>query len=157
MIKYINGVPNAPAAIGPYSQAVIHDGVAYISGQIPIHPETGEIVEGGIEAQTNQVMKNLLAILGHMNIDFSNVLKTTIFLTDLGQFQTVNAVYSRWIGSVAPARATVEVSALPKGSLIEIELIAAVTSPDHLMLGHGNVEDIRNLEEQLYSAKSDCD
>lgn len=161
MIKYINGVENAPEAIGPYSQAVIYDGIAYLSGQIPLHPETGEMVEGGIEAQTTQVLKNILAVLGHLNVDFSAVLKTTIFLTDLGTFQTVNAIYEKWIGAVAPARSTVQVAELPRGALVEIECIAGLKSPDHLMLGHGSLEDLSDMDDSVYGAEcgedtSDC-
>lgn len=153
MIKYINGVSGAPEAIGPYSQAVVYDNMAFISGQIPINPETGEVVEGGIEAQTAQVMKNLFAVLGHLNIDFSYVLKATIYLTDLSTFKDVNAIYAKFIGGVAPARACVEVSELPRGSLIEIELVAAMRNPEHAMLGHGSIEDLDDMEEGMYSAR----
>ena len=137
MIKYINGVNNAPAAIGPYSQATIFENMVFLSGQIPVHPETGEIVFGGVEAQTEQVMRNLLAVLGHMNIDFTNVLKVTIFLTDLKSFEKVNNVYGRWMGEVRPARACVEVSALPKGAEVEIELVASLEAPEILTIPEG--------------------
>lgn len=153
MIKYINGVPNVPEAIGPYSQAVVYEKMAFVSGQIPIDPETGEMVEGGIEVQTNQVMKNLLGILTHLGTDFSQVLKATIFLTDLSTFQTVNSVYAHWLGGYAPARATVEVSELPRGALVEIELVVAMIVQDTVMLGHGTLEELEQLEEGVYSAK----
>lgn len=145
MIRYINGVPNAPKAIGPYSQAVVCNGLIYLSGQIPIHPETGTLVEGGIESQTNQVMKNLLAVLGFMNIDFHNVLKTTIFLTDLSDFQVVNSIYAKWVGDVKPARATVQVAALPMGAKVEIELVAVLELHDEAMIPHGETEVIEGM------------
>jgi 2-iminobutanoate/2-iminopropanoate deaminase len=155
-LKYINGVNNAPRAIGPYSQAVIADNLVFVSGQVPIHPETGEIVDGGIEAQTDQVMKNLLAILGHMNIDFTHVMRTTIYLTDLSNFQLVNAIYAKWIGNVAPARATVQVSALPKGAQVEIDCIAVLTLPEQITIDHGAIESLSDLDESTYSASADC-
>jgi 2-iminobutanoate/2-iminopropanoate deaminase len=149
MIKYINGVPGAPAAIGPYSQATIFDNLAYISGQIPVHPETGVLVEGGIEAQTEQVMRNLIAVLGFMNIDFTNVLKATIFLTDLSTFDKVNNVYGRWMGEVRPARACVQVSALPKGADVEIELVAGLAERAIVTIPHGAVDDVMKLGQEL--------
>ncbi len=152
MLKYINGVPNAPKVVGPYSQAVVWEKMAYLSGQIPIHPETGQLVDGDIEAQTDQVMKNILAVLGHLNIDFSNVLKTTIFLTDLSNFQKVNAIYAKWVGSVAPARSTIQVAALPLGSQVEIEVVAALSSELRDELPHGTMQDVEGFEGQIYSA-----
>ena len=125
MVDYISDVTNAPKAIGPYSPATIANGFAFISGQIPLDPATGEM-PSNIEAQTEQVMKNLRAILAHMKIDFSNVVKSTIFLTDLGNFAAVNTVYEKHLGQARPARATVQVSALPKGANVEIEMIAAI-------------------------------
>lgn len=123
MIKYISDAAKAPKAIGPYSQAVVAGGLAFISGQIPLDPESGEMCRG-IEAQTEQVMSNLKGVLERLNLDFSKVAKATIFLTDLGNFQTVNAIYEKWLGAHKPARATIEVSALPKGAEVEIEMIA---------------------------------
>lgn len=123
MINYISDAPKAPKAIGPYSQAVVAGGFAFISGQIPLNPESGEM-SVGIQAQTEQVMSNLKGVLDRLNLDFSKVVKATIFLTDLGNFQTVNSIYEKWLGANKPARATIEVSALPKGSEVEIEMIA---------------------------------
>lgn len=150
MIKYINGVNNAPEAIGPYSQATIFDKLVFLSGQIPVHPETGEIVSADIEEQTDQVMRNLIAVLGHMGLDFTNVLKSTIYLTDLNDFQKVNNIYSKWMGNVRPARACVQVAALPRGASIEVEVIAVLESQDHLMVPHGTVEDLEAMESEGY-------
>jgi len=125
--KLISGARGAPAAIGPYSQVgIVPAGaeLAYLSGQIPLDPETGVVVTGGIEAQTTQVMKNLSSVLAHIGLDFSAVVKTTIFLTDINDFAKVNALYEAALLSAKPARATVQVSALPKGANIEIEMIA---------------------------------
>lgn len=114
----------APSAIGPYSQAVVCDSWVYCSGQIALDPEAGAMVDGGIEAQTEQVLRNLLAVLKASGADYSSVVKTTIYLVDLGDFQTVNEIYGRAFGEARPARATVEVSALPKGALVEIDCVA---------------------------------
>jgi len=118
----------APAAIGPYSQAVQVDPGAlfFLSGQIPLDPESGELKLGSIEEQTHQVMKNLGAVLGAAGVGFGEVLKTTIFLSDMQNFSTVNAIYESYFpqGGVFPARATVEVSGLPKGVDVEIDCIA---------------------------------
>lgn len=118
--------PQAPAAIGPYSQAVVYHGIAYLSGQIPLDPATGQIVAGGIVEQTEQVMKNLGAVLEAAGSSFSKVLKTTIYLQDLGQFTTVNEIYGRYLTSEPPARATVQVAKLPREVMVEIDAIAAV-------------------------------
>jgi 2-iminobutanoate/2-iminopropanoate deaminase len=126
MSTYINDVLGAPKAIGPYSQAVQCGELLFLSGQIPLVPETGELVAGGIEAQTTQVLNNLLAVLRSQNLDFSAVLKTTIFVTDLAHFQSVNKFYQNAMGEARPARSTVQVSALPRGALVEIELIASM-------------------------------
>lgn len=123
--KYISDVTAAPKAIGPYSQAVATGNLLFISGQIPLNPSTGEIVSGGIEAQTEQVLSNLKAILEHSGLNFGDVVKATIFLMDLANFQTVNGIYEKWLGPAKPARATVQVAGLPRGSLVEIEMIAA--------------------------------
>lgn len=124
MIKYINDVPGAPKAIGPYSQATIYNHIAFLSGQIPLDPTSGEIVQGGIEAQTEQVLKNIKAILTHLKLDFSNVIETDIYLTDLKHFQIVNGLYEKALGANKPARATVQVAALPKGAIVEIRMKA---------------------------------
>ncbi|MFP7492721.1 RidA family protein [Terribacillus saccharophilus] len=113
----------APQAIGPYSQAVETAGTVYISGQIPLDPATGEMPDT-IEEQTDQVMKNLTAILEEANLSFDQVVKTTIFLTSLDDFTAVNEVYGRHLSEPYPARATVEISKLPKGAKVEIEAIA---------------------------------
>lgn len=124
MIGSFSDAPNAPKAIGPYSQAVVAGGFAFLSGQVPLDPATGTLVEGGIEAQTEQVMKNLSAVLVHLGLGFSQVASSTIYLTDLAHFQVVNGIYERWMSGHKPARATVQVSALPKGAQVEISMIA---------------------------------
>jgi len=118
----------APAAIGPYSQAIRCGAMVFLSGQVALDPATGEIVgEDDVAAQTEQVMRNLGAVLGAAGAGFGDVLKATIFLTDLGDFQTVNRIYARsFEGLDPPARACVEVSRLPKDVRVEIEMIAAV-------------------------------
>ena len=115
----------APQPIGPYSQAVAAGGLLFVSGQIPIDPSTGELIQGDIEAQTEQVMKNLLAILREVKMGPEHVVKTTVFLADLGEFARMNEVYGRYLGKEPPARSTVEVSKLPKGARIEVEAVAA--------------------------------
>ena len=118
--------PNAPAAIGPYSQAQISGGHLFTSGQIPLVPETMEMVTGPIEAQEAQVLKNLSAVLAASNTSWDRVVKTTVFLTDMGDFAAFNAVYEQALGGAKPARSTVAVAALPRGAKVEIELIAEV-------------------------------
>ena len=114
----------APAAIGPYSQAVKADNLLFVSGQIPIDPASGVLVEG-IEAQSHQVLRNIKAILNEAGLDFDSVVKTTVFLKDMGDFQTVNGIYAQYFnGDVLPARCAMQVGARPKNSLIEIECIA---------------------------------
>jgi reactive intermediate/imine deaminase len=115
----------APKAIGPYCQAITHAGLVYCSGQIPLDPETMKVVEGGIEAQTEQVLKNLTAVLKAAGSDPSKVLKTTVFLSNLEDFPKMNAFYERAFGGHAPARSTVEVARLPLDVLVEIDCIAA--------------------------------
>ena len=115
----------APRPIGPYSQAIAAGGLLFVSGQIPIDPATGELIPGDIEAQTEQVMKNLLAILREVKMGPEHVVKTTVFLADLGEFARMNEVYGRYLGKEPPARSTVEVSKLPKGARIEVEAVAA--------------------------------
>jgi 2-iminobutanoate/2-iminopropanoate deaminase len=116
----------APAAIGPYSQAIVYNGIAYLSGQIPLDPKTGQIVEGGIEEQTVRVMENLSAVLEACGSNLAMVLKTTIYVKDLNDFAKVNEVYGRYFHTNPPARATVEVARLPRDAKVEIEAIAAV-------------------------------
>ena len=115
---------DAPAAIGPYSQAIQAGDFIFYSGQIPLNPESGVIVEGGIVEQTRQVMSNMKAILKASGRDFSDIVKTTIYLTDLADFATVNEIYGEAFTEVPPARACVQVAALPKGSAVEIDWIA---------------------------------
>lgn len=118
-------IPGAPKAVGPYAPAVRAGSYTFLSGQIPINPETGEICGPTIEAQTEQVMKNIRAVLMHIGRDFTDIVKTTIFLTDMGQFQIVNGIYAQWMKEHKPARSTVQVSALPLKALIEIECIVS--------------------------------
>jgi len=124
MEKKIIRTDNAPAPIGPYNQAVQFGNMLFISGQIPIDPTTGNLLQENIEQETTQVMKNLEAILNEAKMDFSNVIKTSIFLTDMGQFAKVNDIYSRYFNEDAPARETVQVSALPTGVNVEISMVA---------------------------------
>ena len=116
----------APAPVGPYNQAVIAGGWLYCSGQIPLDPATGAMVgDGNVEAETRQVLSNLKAVLQEAGTDPSKVVRTTVFLVDLGDFQAVNAIYAEMFGEgVSPARACVQVAALPKGSKVEIDCIA---------------------------------
>lgn len=116
----------APAAIGPYSQAVVAGGLVFLSGQIPLDPVTGQVVAGGIAEQTRQVMQNLAAVLAAAGADFSRLVKTTIYLTDLADFAVVNGIYGEYFSGTFPARATVQVAALPKGVAVEIEGIACL-------------------------------
>jgi 2-iminobutanoate/2-iminopropanoate deaminase len=115
---------NAPAAIGPYSQGVRVGGMVFFSGQIPLDPVSGEMVGADIVAQAEQVMKNMHAVLRAAGLEFENIVKTTIYLVDLADFGTVNEIYGRFFSDLPPARACVQVAALPKGALIEIEWIA---------------------------------
>lgn len=114
----------APAAIGPYSQAIRAGAFLFCSGQIPLDPVSGELVAGGIAAQTEQVMRNMAGVLGAAGLNFDRVVKTTIFLTNLGDFAVVNGIYGGRFGAVPPARSTVQVAALPRGAAIEIEFVA---------------------------------
>ena len=117
---------NAPAAIGPYAQGNIAGGLLFASGQIPLDPETGDIVGSTIEEQTAQVMKTVAAILEAAGTDFDHVVKTTCFLNDMNDFAAVNAEYAKSFGEVRPARSAVAVEKLPKGALVEVEVIAEV-------------------------------
>jgi 2-iminobutanoate/2-iminopropanoate deaminase len=123
-MKKIIATDKAPKAVGPYSQAVEANGMVFISGQIPIVPETGQIIEGGIEVQTEQVLKNIGAILNEAGLTFDNVVKTTCLLNDMSNFAAMNQVYAKFFTKEMPARAAYGVVKLPLGVLIEIESIA---------------------------------
>jgi len=123
-MKKIISTSNAPAAIGPYSQAVEINGTLYISGQIPLNPETGKLVEGDITVQTEQVFRNITAILDAAGYGFTDVVKSTCLLSDMANFKAMNEVYGRFYTSHQPARAAFAVKELPLGALIEIETIA---------------------------------
>ena len=116
----------APAAIGPYSQGVVANGVLYTAGQIAIDPATGQVVTGDVAVQTERVMKNLAEVLATVGATFKDVIKTTVFLQDMSDFPRVNEIYGKALGDARPTRSTVAVSALPRGVLVEIEAIAAV-------------------------------
>jgi 2-iminobutanoate/2-iminopropanoate deaminase len=118
----------APQAIGPYSQAVELDGWLYTSGQVALDPATGELVPGGFEAQARQVFKNLGAVLASAGCTFQDVVKATVFVVNLADFPTLNGIYAEAMGDHRPARSTVQVAALPKGALVEIDLVARVGS-----------------------------
>ena len=126
MLKKQIQTTDAPAAIGPYSQAIRAGKFIFYSGQIPLDPSSGTLVDGGIEAQTRQVINNMRAMLYASGCDFSDVVKTTIYLTNLSDFATVNEIYGECFSEVPPARACVQVAALPKGAMVEIEWIATV-------------------------------
>ena len=129
MRKQIIHTSEAPAALGPYSQAVRVGHLVFLSGQIPIDPATGNVVEAEIAAQTRRVMENLAAVLRASGASFAEVVKSTIFLADLGHFSKMNEVYGSYFTSEPPARSTVQVGALPRGVLIEIDMIAHVAPP----------------------------
>ena len=126
MTNQVIHTENAPAAIGPYSQAVKAGNLLFVSGQVPFVPETMEIVEGDVKAQTAQSLKNLQAILKEAGADFSNVVKTTVFIKDMNEFAQINEVYAEYFGENKPARACVEVARLTKDVKVEIELIAVL-------------------------------
>ena len=115
---------NAPQAIGPYCQAIEVDGWLYLSGQTGLDPKTGDLVPGGFEAQTRQVLANLREVLSAAGLTFANVVKTSVFLTDFANFPVMNRLYAEAMGDHRPARTTVQVVALPKGGLVEIDLVA---------------------------------
>ena len=123
-MKKIISTSEAPAAIGPYSQAIRSGDFLFCSGQIPLDPKNGQMVSDDITPQTRRVMDNISGLLKSEGLSLADVLKTTIFLTDLGDFQTVNEIYGSYFSSEPPARSTVQVSALPKGAKVEIEVIA---------------------------------
>ena len=122
--KTIISTPKAPAAIGPYSQAIRSNGLLFISGQIPIDPESGELIKGDAGEQAERVLKNLQAILEAAGMGLEDVVKTTLYLKSLGNFEKVNSIYERYFPNNPPARSTVEVSRLPKDAEIEIEAVA---------------------------------
>ena len=117
---------NAPAAIGPYSQAVVAGNFLFTAGQIAIDPATGQIVQGDVTAQTERVMRNLAAVLENAGVSWADVVKTTVYLQDMADFPRVNEVYGRVIGDARPARSTVQVAGLPRGVLVEIDAVAIV-------------------------------
>ncbi len=118
---------HAPAAVGPYSQAIIANGFVYVAGQVPLVPETKKLIEGDVTVQTQRVLDNVKAILEAAGTSMANVVKTTVFLTDLADFQAMNAVYATYFGDVPPARSTVQVAGLPlPGARVEIEVVALV-------------------------------
>jgi len=123
-MKKVISTKNAPAAIGPYSQAVEVNGTVYASGQIPIDPSTGEFVEGGIKEQTEQVFKNIKAVLSEVGLTMDNIVKTTVLLADIADFAAMNEVYASQFDGTFPARSAFAVRDLPKGALVEIEIIA---------------------------------
>jgi len=120
--------PNAPGAIGPYSQAVVHGGLVYCSGQVALKPGTSELVPGGIEAETRQVMQNLAGVLAAAGSSFAQVLKTTVYLQSMDEFAAMNAIYGTFFPEAPPARATVEVARLPKNARVEIDCVAVVSA-----------------------------
>jgi 2-iminobutanoate/2-iminopropanoate deaminase len=122
----IISTPNAPAALGAYSQAVISNGFAFLSGQIPLDPATGKVVEGDITAQTERVLENLKAVLEACGASLTKVVKTTVYLKDMGEFAKMNEVYARYFPINPPARATVEVARLPRDVRVEIDCIATL-------------------------------
>ncbi|MBA3881169.1 MAG: RidA family protein [Chthoniobacterales bacterium] len=123
-MKKIVSTTEAPAAVGPYSQAVRVGQMVFTAGQIPLNPQTGQIVSDDIAEQTRQVLNNLSAVLDAENLTVDHIVKTTVFMTDLGEFQTMNEVYASYFGDQPPARSTVQVSALPRGARVEIDCIA---------------------------------
>ena len=128
MSNRIVSSPKAPAAIGPYSQAIVANGFVYTAGQIALDPASGQVVAGGVAEQTEQVLKNLSAVLDAAGSSWTNVIKTTVFLKDMRDFPTVNEVYARMAGEARPARSTVAVAGLPRDVLVEIEAVATVNA-----------------------------
>lgn len=126
MSKQVISTPNAPAAIGPYSQAVRAGNLVFVSGQIPLDPATGQLVGGDIGVQTEQVLENLAAILEAAGSSLAQVVKSTVYLRDLGEFGRMNEVYAKFFGENPPARATVQVARLPREAAVEIDVVAEV-------------------------------
>lgn len=124
--RSIISTDKAPAAVGPYSQAIRLGNMVYTAGQIPLDPATGQLVAGGVEAETQQVMENLSQVLAAAGSDLADVVKTTIFITDINDFGLVNQVYGQFFTAAPPARSTVQVAALPLGAQVEIEAVAVV-------------------------------
>ena len=124
--KHVIATDQAPKAIGPYTQAVVYNGLVYLSGQIPLDPATMQVVEGGIAEQTVRVLENLKPVLEAAGSSLGQVLKTTVFLKDMGEFTLMNEVYAKYFNDTPPARATVEVARLPRDVKVEIECIAVV-------------------------------
>jgi 2-iminobutanoate/2-iminopropanoate deaminase len=122
--KKVIGSPNAPKAVGPYSAGIQTDSFVFLSGQLGLEPNSGVLVEGGVEAQTKQALSNLQSVLQSNGLGMENVVKTTVFLQDMNDFAKMNAVYAEFFKSDPPARSTIQVAALPKGGLVEIEAIA---------------------------------
>jgi 2-iminobutanoate/2-iminopropanoate deaminase len=127
-MKRIIATAEAPAAVGPYSQAVAIGGLVFCAGQIPLDPATGELVAGDVAAQTERVCENVAAVLRANGMTFANVVKTTVFLTDMANFAAMNAIYARHFTAPFPARSTVAVAGLPRGAHVEIEVIASAES-----------------------------
>ena len=127
MMRKAVSTNGAPKAIGPYEQAWVVDGMVYTSGQIALDPKTGEMVQGGVAEQTRRVLDNLEAVLEAAGSSLDRVVRTTVYLTDLSQFGTMNGIYAEYFGSSKPARSTVGVAALPRGALVEIDAIATLT------------------------------
>ena len=126
MTSKIVHTDHAPAAIGPYSQGVVANGFLFTAGQIALDPATGQVVPGNVGAQTERVMTNLAAVIATVGATWKDVVKTTVFLQDMGDFPVVNEIYGRTLGDARPARSTVQVSALPRGVLVEIEAVVAI-------------------------------
>lgn len=124
MEKKVIRTDKAPAPIGPYNQAIQYGDMLYVSGQIAIDPKTGDLVQGSIQEETHMVMKNLKAVLNEAGMDFSNIIKSSIFIMDMGQFAQINEAYAEYFGENPPARETVQVAGLPKGVNVEISVIA---------------------------------
>ena len=122
--KRIVATDQAPKAIGPYSQAVVHNGIAYLSGQIPLDPATQQLIDGDVVAQTERVLENIKAVLAACGSSLDRVLKTTVFLADMGEFARMNEVYGRYFAQNAPARSTVQAARLPRDVRVEIDCIA---------------------------------
>lgn len=118
--------PSAPEPVGPYSQGIVHRGIAFLSGQVPIDPATGELVGATVEEQTERVLANLEAVLSEAGVGFEALIRVGVYLADISEFPRFNAVYARVLGDARPARSTIEVSALPLGARVEIDAVAAV-------------------------------
>jgi 2-iminobutanoate/2-iminopropanoate deaminase len=125
MPKTIHDAPNGPSPIGPYSIVTEANGFVFLSGMVPLDPSTGDAVRGSIEEQTDRVMRNIGAVLSDVGLGFDDIVKTTIFLADIGDFPAVNGVYGQYVGEARPARSTIQAGALPGGFAVEIECIAA--------------------------------